>query len=427
MGGQRATRAGRRRGARAIAGTGVWAVLDQGLFAVANFALNVLLARFLGLEGYGVFGVAFAVFQFASTAHTAVVTEPLLVFGSGRYRERFATYVRGVMRVHWWLMGRALPVAVLVSVLVFPFQPSLSAALLALTVAAPLILLQWALRRSCYVELQPRVAATAGAVYLAVILGGVFALRASGLLSAASGLLLMGVASAVSVVVIMRYLATLVDRAPSVDDAQGAAFAVSLRREHWTYGRWGVAGVALAWASVEVYYVFLSALHGFDVVGVLRAAMNLVAPAMQALLALSTVALPLFALAHREGRLHRTVSMAYLAFAGATAAFGAVLFVFAAPVVALVYGPGFEAAVPIVRLVALLPLTLAVTRVAASALHALERPRDIYLGYLPGAVVSLTLGLGATWLWGVQGAAVGVVASGACVAVAMGLRVRRRW
>ncbi len=410
----------------AVAGTGLWAILDQGLFAVANFALNVLLARFLGLEAYGVFGVAFAVFQFVSTAHTAVVSEPLLVFGSGRYRDRFATYVWTVVAGHWWLMARALPVALVVSLAVWPFQPGLGASLVALTVAAPLILLQWSLRRACYVELRPRVAATAGAVYLAAILGGVFALRAVGALSPTTGLLLMGVASAASVTVILRYLRSTVDAAPPAEDEarDPRLFRAAVRHEHWRYGRWGVAAIALSWASVEVYYVMLSALQGFDATGVLRAAMNLVAPVMQTLLALSTVALPHFAQAYRDGRLMRTVRGAYAAASALTVFFALLLIAFAEPVVALLYGPDFAAAVPVVRWVALLPLTLAVTRVAATALHALERPRDIYIGYLPGAVVALSFGMLASWQWGVLGAAYGVLASGAVVAATMAWRLR---
>lgn len=408
-----------------LASSGFWAVMDQGLFAGSNFVLNVLLARWLGPAEYGVFGVAFAVFLFISTAHTAVVTEPLLVFGSGRHRTRLRSYVGAVVRGHWQLMVRAAfafaPMALVVGLW---FDPALGLAFGALLVTAPVILLQWLLRRTCYITMRPRVAATAGLLYLVVTIAGALGMRELGWLSAAGGMLVMGVASAVSSLAILRHVRGLADERPERRSAE--RLASDLRREHWAYGRWGVAGVALAWAGVEVYYLFLSVLHGYEAVGSLRAAMNLVAPAMQGFLALSTVALPVFATAARSGRIRRTVGRAYRGFVALALLFWLVLLVATEPLVSLLYGDTYLGIVPVVRIVAAVPLAVAVTRVAASALHALERPREIFAGYAPGALLACTVGLAATWWAGVAGAAAGVLIANAGIAFAMSARLRSR-
>src|SRR5215208_5610067 len=79
---------------------GTWAVLDQGLFATSNFILNVLLARWLSPDAYGAFGLTFAIFLLLGSVHSAMLTEPLLVFGSGKYKNRLSEYMGALVYAH---------------------------------------------------------------------------------------------------------------------------------------------------------------------------------------------------------------------------------------------------------------------------------------------------------------------------------------
>ncbi|MGH7626911.1 MAG: hypothetical protein ACREOJ_16545, partial [Gemmatimonadaceae bacterium] len=87
------------------AGRGVWAITDQGLFAVSNFAMNILLARWLTPTEYGAFAIAYSVFLLFGTLHTALLTEPMLIFGSVKYEADFAAYMRVLLRGHWLISG----------------------------------------------------------------------------------------------------------------------------------------------------------------------------------------------------------------------------------------------------------------------------------------------------------------------------------
>jgi len=60
---------------------GIWAIIDQALFSGANFIVNILLARWLSQEQYGAFAVALSIFYLLAGFHTAVLTEPMMVFG----------------------------------------------------------------------------------------------------------------------------------------------------------------------------------------------------------------------------------------------------------------------------------------------------------------------------------------------------------
>jgi hypothetical protein len=82
---------------------GGFAILDQALFAGTNFLVNVLLARWLEPAQYGAFAVAYAVFLLLTTFHTAVLTEPMLVFGAGKYADRFPQYMGLLISGHCWV------------------------------------------------------------------------------------------------------------------------------------------------------------------------------------------------------------------------------------------------------------------------------------------------------------------------------------
>src|SRR5436305_9896544 len=80
-------------------------ILHQGLFAGANFVLNILLARWLAPAEYGAFSLAYSVFLLFAVVHTALFIEPLMVFGSGKYQRMFSNYVSVLLRAHWTVMA----------------------------------------------------------------------------------------------------------------------------------------------------------------------------------------------------------------------------------------------------------------------------------------------------------------------------------
>src|ERR1051326_2735051 len=87
-------------GARAWSPKGALALLDQGLISGANFIVGILLARNLAPHGYGAYALAFQVFLFLSVGYSAMVLEPLSVFGSSVYRDTNREYLGVLLRVH---------------------------------------------------------------------------------------------------------------------------------------------------------------------------------------------------------------------------------------------------------------------------------------------------------------------------------------
>lgn len=124
-------------------------LVDQGLFAGSNFILNVLLARWLTVAEYGTFALAYSLFIFFATFHSAAFIEPMLVFGPGKYSRIIDEYLGVLIRGHFLLM---LPVSVMLAVaggvMTHSFSGLVGRTFLALALAVPFLLLMWLLRRA---------------------------------------------------------------------------------------------------------------------------------------------------------------------------------------------------------------------------------------------------------------------------------------
>src|SRR5690606_27388974 len=75
-----------------LAGGGAASVGEQALFAGTHLLINVMLARWLPIEEYGVFALVYSVVVFLNALHTAVVAEPVAVFW-GENLERMRAFV----------------------------------------------------------------------------------------------------------------------------------------------------------------------------------------------------------------------------------------------------------------------------------------------------------------------------------------------
>ena len=72
-------------------------LLDQGIVSGGNFFLGVILARVLGLEGYGEYTLVWFVVLFCSSIHQAWIVSPLYTFAP-QYKEKEKTnYIRSVL------------------------------------------------------------------------------------------------------------------------------------------------------------------------------------------------------------------------------------------------------------------------------------------------------------------------------------------
>jgi O-antigen/teichoic acid export membrane protein len=401
---------------------GFWAVLDQALFAVSNLLMNVLLARWLPPIEYGAFVTAYTVLLLVSVAHTALLSEPMLVFGAERYGRSFSQYFRVLRRFHWRLMaalGGALAAAALV--LDLTGFTLLGQAVAGLTIAAPCILLGWLARRACYPVSRPRWAATAGMVNLLLVVSGTTLLGSLHALSVFSAQLVLAGAALCATVCMLVPLARVTDT-PLSTTARAEVWA-----HHWNYGRWSGATGAFNWVQSYLYYLVLPIWGGLAAAGALKALLNLVMPILQSDAAILTLLMPEFARSRSTpGRFRNLVTWSAAAFAAESCLYWAGLLLFGGWLLNWLYGGAYHYRPALLVLLGIVPLLNGQLNVLGNALRAREQPDAVFWATVLSVVVACTLGLGAVAIGGVEGAVVGLAAGSATQVVVMAWLLARK-
>src|SRR6266478_1995661 len=80
-----------------------FSIADQALAVGGMFLANVALARTQSREEYGIFALTYSVFTFLAGLHNGAILETYTVYGSGRYKARFAEYAQLLWRSNAWL------------------------------------------------------------------------------------------------------------------------------------------------------------------------------------------------------------------------------------------------------------------------------------------------------------------------------------
>ena len=403
---------------RLWAGRGFWAVTDQALFAGTNFLVNILLARWLDPAEYGAFAVAYSIFLLLGTLHTGLWTEPMLVYGSGRFRESFTAYQCILLRYHWRFGALVFLLFVLLAATFGLLgQPPLARSFAGLAVAAPLVLYLWLVRRGAYVLLEPRLAAYAGLAYLAIFLGLVASLYLIGWLDTTTALVCMGVSAWLA----GRWAAMRV-RTRAHDGGVGLSKEEVLT-QHWTYGRWAVFASGMSWLHANVYFIVLPMFHGLEVVASLRAMINLVTPIMHVYYAISTLSIPYF-VKQREGYSMLSVALSISAIQIVPAvAFMVLSIIYGDPIIYWIYGGKYTSTAFVWLAAYTLPMGPAIT--AAAALRAIEQPLSVATGFAVGAVFNSTIGVWMVYSWSAIGGAIGLLSSAVASAMALVVLVAR--
>jgi O-antigen/teichoic acid export membrane protein len=385
-------------------------VLGQALFAGSHFLVNVFLARWLSAEQYGAFALAFSCFLLFSMLYSACIYEPMIVFGSGSYADSFRSYLAILVRSNLALLAAVSASMLAVSLLLGRmYSSSVQHAFAALAIAAPFILLTWLGRGGFYARLQPGEAAVGGVFYFAIMVGVLYLLRQKGQLSPGTAFLAMGLAGLVSSLYLLIRLSS---QSHHVSDE------VTLRavaNNHWRYGKWAVASAVVAWFPDNIYYAVLPALSGLGATAALRALINLINPVLHVLYALSAVLIP--TLVRHRGRsgiagMTRTMKTLLSFLVPVSIVYLATLWGFRLALFRIFYGGNYReySGLPIF-LVGLIPIAAGAAMVLGAGLRAIERPNFVFWGYVAASVSTVFLGLPLAYVWGVVGAAAGMLIS----------------
>ena len=383
-------------------GRGFWAVMDQWLFATSNFILNILLARWLTPIEYGAFTVAYTIFLLLGTFYTAITIEPMMVFGSGKYKDYFSQYLQVLLQRHWLFSAIVgLLFAVTALVFVVTINSPLTSALFGLAIASPFILFQWLMRRACYVNLQPQFAAYTGALYMALMLLGAYGLYHFAWLGSDTALGIMALSSLVSGI-------WLVKRLTSIQESRySGILQKDSRQDHWKYGKWALGTAMLTWIPGNINYILLPIWGNLQDAAAYRALLNLLLPVMHITTALSGLLIPTFVSAMDSEKFSKLICRLFILFIITPTIYWLILGLTAEPLIQFLYAGNYVEFSELMWIAGLIPILEAVGSVSGAVLRAFELPNKVFIAYASSTATTLTIGVGLLIMLGVRGAMFG--------------------
>jgi O-antigen/teichoic acid export membrane protein len=403
-----------RRASQMRPGNVAWTMIDQGLFALSSVALNVGLGRWLSATEYGAFAVAYALFLLIGALHTSLLTEPLLVFGSGKYASQQVSYLRTLLGGHWAMVSVAsLLLLIAGGLMALSGVRPVDAAVAGIALALPFSLLMWFARRTAYVRFQPRLAATGSFIYLTIQSLGLFGLQFVGGLSLFAACLVVGLAGAVSGFWLVKRVAG--------ETAEEQCQPARVLSDHWNYGRWATGTSLLMWVPLNFFFIVLSIFVNLEASAELKALSNLILPLLQTNAAIGALLLPALASSARNGqRVETLVRKSLITLSLSAIGFSLVVGILHRQLVHLLYAGKYDPQAGLLCLLLLIPILDALLTVLANALRALERPNQVFWSYLAGATSTMVAGLVLASCSGTAGAVTGILMGNFVCAVFLG-------
>ena len=368
---------------------------DQALFAGANFLVSILLARWLEPAAYGAFSLAYAIFLLLGTVHTGLWTEPMLVYGSGRYRENFAAYQRVLLRYHWRFGGVASLIFLLLALGFWAFEArEIAFSFLGLSLAAPTVLYLWIVRRGAYVLLKPRLAALGGGIYLLLYLILSFIILRTNTLNTFTAFLAMTVAALVSAKTIQWRMDTATERIVDSEEVHSL---------HWRYGRWALLAGLFSWVPGNIFYLILPVFHGLEAAAHFKALMNLLMPILHVNGALGQLLVPGMVRALTQDKLKRFVLASLAALTAFAMSYWFLLATFGAQLLKWMYGDKYLEATDWVCWLGVLPFFAAMVSTMNSALRVIEKPNIVAQIFGLLAVFTIIIGIPLVYKYSLNG------------------------
>lgn len=375
------------RRAMQIFGRAVWAVADQAFFALANLAVQIVLSQRLSADEFGGFAVSLAFFQLVFALQHAALLEPMMVYGNAggmldrkRYLAQVVLCWNGALGL---LSTAALALCGFAAWLSWGGQIGVS--LVALAFVAPPTMLFWALRRLCYLEGRPQIAAAGSFVYLFTVSTALFAIDVFWSIGVISGCGVMGVAA-------LAGSAALSPVAAGMRPVGTAGGNDGMLQRHVRYGRWSVPSEIMNWLTGSLPMLLLPFVGTLSETASVKLMHLVMMPFYQGLTALSMLALPMLAAALQNARgAGLGVTFLVASFGGCGLVYGAALLVVAAPLDDLLFGEKYEFEPFWLYAAAAHCLALGLAQAFFVACRAADRPKGVTLSYV--AIVAALLSI----------------------------------
>lgn len=383
-------------GRRRLGGNAAWTILDQALSSLTNVALSIVVARTVSAAEFGGFSIALVAFSLTIGVSRAVAAEPFVIRFSGvrgRQRQRAVSDACGAT-VAVGLLGS---VGCLIAALLLPGPAG--AALYALSLTLPAILLQDTLRFVFFADDQPRQATVLDLTWAI----SQFALIAGLVLIDAANVFLLVLAWGGSALVSAVLGAVRAGAVP-----RPGRLIAWWRENHHLASRL-TTEYLVTMGSVYLAFLVIGSVVGLVALGALRATQVLLGPLQLMASSLTAFALPLYSRMWRQKRpLARPVLAAGAGGGLLALCWATVLLVLPTSVGVMLLGPTWPATREVLAPMSAVYVLSSAVLGAQLGLKAMNRPGAVLRAAFVQAPLMFALGTVGALVSGAWGAAVGL-------------------
>lgn len=404
---------------------GIAAIADQALTAGSNFLINLILIRMWPMDRYGVFAGLYAGVTAYSLVHNAIVTEPLMVLAGRRNADEVRRF-NGTLFVWNALISAPVVIAIVgCGIILSMFRHDQGVLEIAWSYALGMlgISIMWFGRRAAYASDLMSLAVAGGAIYAAIVVGGLMmASGGAGAFGLSGVFRLLGLGGAVAGLVSMVHVLPALPTV-SVDAVRQAA------KEVMAYGKWALSYSPMGWFVNEGVYIVLPAVAGFDAAGVFRAVMNVVKVFQHVIVAVGAYLLAELARVAGRGDPSRVLERGAKDFAVVAPfaiIFSFVIWYWAPAVIRVLYGPDAAGMATELRAACVLPLVWTASQGIITIYRALGDARTVSWAFCFWGAVPALVFYPIASMRGALGAILAHAAITLVVIVALLLRMRRQ-
>lgn len=377
---------------------------DQALVSGLNFLSSILLARYLGLEGFGVYSIAWLGVMIASSINQPFIIAPMQTLNGKKSEEAQKDYLQA-------LVFKQLFFAALIGLLSFFVVIVMSYVLdkwkvqsiiLAFPLAVFAFLLQDFFRRYFFVIGKPYKSLLIDAIAYGGVLVAAFAIHYVRSMDAQFVLLLTAVFFLYASLVGLWSLDQLRFKPRVIKEAI---------LEHWDFSKWLTVTALLQWFSGNLFIIAAGAILGPVAVGVTRMAQNIVGITHVLFLAMENI-IPVRASNHqREGgneEMFRYLWKFALQMGAVTLTLLTLLAIFSKQIILLFYGAEFVIYQHILVGFCALYVIIFMGYPLRYAIRTLENTRLIFISFIASSVFSVLTAYPMIKAFGLNGVLIGL-------------------
>jgi len=291
-----------------------------------------------------------------------------------------------------------------------------SQALVGLALAVGVLLSATFIRRAFYVQRQAPRAARTSLIFFTTVACGLWLATKVHALNSFSVFSILALGWIVAGAGFMKEIASNKPKKHFLELAPG------YWREHWNYTRWSLATAFVFQFTTQGYYWVAPGILSVKQVAELRVMYLLVAPVDQIFIALSYLIIPALAARYASNRKEEFLSISKrygLATVSATALFVLAVRVVGRPMMHWLYAGKFDDLMPLLYVLAFLPLLMGIGNAMSCALNAAEKPKLVFHAYVCGGAATVIGGIPLVIHFGLLGAVYGMLLSATTYSAAL--------